>query len=55
MNALRRLGVAPAEALLIDDREDCLDGAWAVGIHALLFTTTEDTIASLQSCLRRGE
>jgi len=51
----RRLGVAPAEALLIDDREDCLDGAWAVGIHALLFTTTEDTIASLQSCLGRGE
>ena len=52
---LRRLGVAPAEALLIDDREDCLDGAWAVGIHALLFTTTEDTIASLKSCLSRDE
>ncbi len=52
---LRRLGVAPAEALLIDDREECLDGAWAVGIHALLFTTAEDTIASLKSCLSRGE
>ncbi|MDD5724371.1 MAG: HAD family phosphatase [Syntrophales bacterium] len=49
---LRRLGVAPAEALMIDDREDYLDGAWAVGIHALLFTNAEDTIQSLTSCLR---
>lgn len=51
---LRRLGVAPAEALLIDDDEDSLDGAWDVGIRALLFTTAEDTIASLKSCLRTG-
>jgi len=51
---LRRLDVAPAEALMIDDREDYLDGAWDVGIRALLFTTAEDTIASLQSCLRAG-
>lgn len=49
---LRRLDVAPAEALMIDDREDYLDGAWDVGIHALLFTTAEDTIQSLTSCLK---
>ncbi len=49
---LRRLDVAPAEALMIDDREDCLDGAWDVGIHTLLFTTAEDVIQSLKSCLR---
>jgi putative hydrolase of the HAD superfamily len=51
---LHRLDVAPVEALMIDDREDYLDGAWDVGIRALLFTTAEDTIASLQSCLRAG-
>ncbi|MDO9515800.1 MAG: HAD family phosphatase [Syntrophales bacterium] len=49
---LRRLDVAPAEALMIDDREDFLDGAWEVGIRALLFTTAEDTIQSLKACLR---
>jgi len=48
---LRRLGVAPGEALMIDDREDFLDGAWDVGIHVLLFTTAEDVIQSLKSCL----
>ena len=52
---LRRLDVAPAEALMIDDREDYLDGAWDVGIRALLFTTTEDVIASLMACLDAGE
>ncbi len=51
---LHKLDVVPAEALMIDDREDYLDGAWDVGIRALLFTTAEDTIASLQSCLRAG-
>lgn len=48
---LRRLDVAPAEALMIDDREDFLGGARGVGMHALLFTSAEDTIRSLQSCL----
>jgi len=48
---LKRLGVSPAEALFIDDDEDALDGAWDVGIRALLFTSAEDTIASLKSCM----
>jgi len=52
---LRRLDVAPAEALMIDDREDYLDGAWDVGIHALLFTTAEDVIQSLKSCLNAAD
>ena len=52
---LRRLNVAPAEALMIDDREDFLDGAWDVGIHALLFTTAEDIIQSLKSCLNPAD
>ena len=49
---LKRLDVAPAEALLIDDDEEALNGAWDVGIRALLFTSAEDTIASLKSCMR---
>lgn len=49
---LRRLDVDPAETLLIDDDEDALDGAWDIGIRALLFTSAEDTIASLKSCVR---
>jgi len=49
---LKRLDVSPAEALLIDDDEDALDGAWDIGIRALLFTSAEDTIASLKSCMR---
>jgi len=52
---LRRLDVAPAEALMIDDREGFLDGAWDVGIHALLFTTAEDIIQSLKSCLNPAD
>lgn len=35
--ALERLGVRPAEALLIDDRADFIQGAQAVGMHTILF------------------
>ena len=52
---LRRLDVAPAEALMIDDREDSLDGAWDVGIYALLFTSAEDIIQVLKSCLNTAD
>jgi putative hydrolase of the HAD superfamily len=40
-HALRGLGVAAAEALFIDDREDNIVGARDVGLHAELFTTWE--------------
>jgi putative hydrolase of the HAD superfamily len=40
--ALRGLDVAPAEALFLDDREENIAGARAVGLHAELFTTWEE-------------
>ena len=40
--ALRGLGVAPAEALFLDDREENIAGARAVGLRAELFTTWEE-------------
>jgi putative hydrolase of the HAD superfamily len=40
-HALRGLGVAATEALFIDDREENIDGARAIGLHAELFTTWE--------------
>jgi len=42
--ALRGLGVAPAEALFLDDRPENVEGARAIGLHAELFTTWEDFV-----------
>ena len=42
--ALRGLGVAPAEALFLDDRPENVEGARAIGLHADLFTTWEDFV-----------
>ena len=36
--ALDRFGLAPEEALFVDDRQDNVDGATAVGMHAVRFT-----------------
>lgn len=36
--ALARFGLAPHEALFVDDRQDNVDGAIAVGMHAVTFT-----------------
>ncbi len=36
--ALRRFGLAAGEALFVDDRQDNVDGAAAVGMHAVTFT-----------------
>jgi len=36
--ALDRFGIAAADAVFVDDRQDNVDGAAAVGMHALLFT-----------------
>ena len=40
--ALRGLGVAPAEALFLDDRSENVEGARALGLHAEIFTTWEE-------------
>lgn len=41
-HALRGLGVEPAQALFIDDREENIEGARAAGLQAELFTTWEE-------------
>jgi putative hydrolase of the HAD superfamily len=41
-HALRGLGVTPEEALFIDDREENIEGARAVGLHTVLYTTWEE-------------
>ena len=40
--ALRGLGVAPAEALFLDDRPENIEGARGVGLRTELFTTWEE-------------
>ena len=45
--ALEKLGVKPEQALFIDDREENVAAAAALGIVALLFTTVENLRANL--------
>jgi epoxide hydrolase-like predicted phosphatase len=51
--AAQRLGVRPGEAVFVDDTEACVAGAWAAGMWAVLFTSTEQAIADVEECLRR--
>jgi putative hydrolase of the HAD superfamily len=41
LHSLAGLGVAPSDALLVDDRVENIRAAEALGIHAILFTTPE--------------
>ena len=43
-DAIRGLGLAPREALFLDDRLDNVEGARAVGLVAELFSTWEDLL-----------
>lgn len=43
--AIRGLGVAPEEALFLDDRPENVEGARAIGLHAEVFTTWEEFLA----------
>jgi len=45
--ALARTGAQPAEAIFVDDMEENVVAARALGIHAIHFTDTESTIAQL--------
>lgn len=47
-HTLERLGVAPQEALFIDDLTRNVDAARALGIEAILFTTVEDLRRELE-------
>ena len=42
-----RLGVAPEQALFVDDLPHNVEGARAVGLHAIRFTTTEETLTAV--------
>lgn len=41
LDATRGLGVEPAQALFLDDRPDNVEGAQAVGLHALIYSSWE--------------
>ncbi len=49
--ALERLGVAPAEAVFIDDFIQNVEGARAVGIYAIHFQDPQQTLADLEKAL----
>ncbi len=49
-HTLERLGVRAEEALFLDDREENIEGARAVGLHALVFRT----VAQLRDDLTRA-
>lgn len=47
-HSLERLGVRPQEALFLDDRENNVEGARAIGMEGLVFTTSEKLRADLE-------
>ena len=49
-----RLRVAPEEAVFLDDMQDRVEAARAVGMHGVLFETNEQAIADIEACLRAG-
>jgi putative hydrolase of the HAD superfamily len=49
--ALEKLGVAPAEALFLDDFPDNVAGAQAVGMQAIQFARPEQALAELNQIL----
>ena len=48
---LERVGAAPGEALFIDDVQENVAGAQAVGMHALQFTGTDAVISAISAAL----
>jgi len=49
--ACTRFGVQPGEVLFLDDTEECVTAARACGIHAILFTETNQAIADIRAVL----
>ena len=47
-HTLQKLGVRPEEALFLDDKIENVEGAHAVGLHALLFRDVETLAADLK-------
>ena len=53
--ACTRLGVTPGEVVFVDDTDDCVDGARAVGMHAVTHVENARTIRVLESCIAAGQ
>ena len=53
--ACEQLGAQPAEMLFLDDIEANVEAARQLGIHAILFQTTEQAIAEIEAALSRAE
>jgi epoxide hydrolase-like predicted phosphatase len=51
----KRLGVQPAQMLFLDDSQQNIAAARALGIHAIHYSETEQAIADVQACLRAHE
>ena len=49
-----RLGVSPDRAAFVDDIPMNVEGAEAVGLHAIRFTTTEEVIEQLRPLFPRA-
>jgi epoxide hydrolase-like predicted phosphatase len=49
---LEKIDLIPERTLFIDDFIENIDGAKAVGMHALLFTSSDDTITKLSTHFR---
>jgi epoxide hydrolase-like predicted phosphatase len=49
--ACDRLGVRPAEVLFVDDHAVCVTAARGLGMHAVHFTTEDDTIRAMRAVL----
>ena len=43
----------PKEVVFVDDNEENVSAALSLGIHAIQFSSTEQTIAALDSALHR--
>jgi HAD superfamily hydrolase (TIGR01509 family) len=45
---LKKLGVAPEEAIMVDDCQENLDAAKAIGMHAVLYRTLDNLQKQLE-------
>lgn len=51
---LDRLGVSAAQAIFVDDMPHNVDGARAVGIHAIQYTSTPQILSEIDTLLQGG-
>lgn len=49
-----RLGVRPDDAVFLDDKQACVDGANAYGMHGLLHRDTPSSIAAIDALIAGG-